>query len=104
MRLGHGESTFLNVTFSYCCARTVLTLSYTLTQTRINQYRSLTSSPHVCKTVPAHVHPPSPAIPERPRAAHSRGSAATESPRASAISCAKEICTATEMRCVTNAM
>jgi len=72
---------------------TLLTLTYTLTQTRINQYCSLTSSPHVCKTVPARAHPPPPAIPERPRAAHSRGSAATESPRASAISCAKEICT-----------
>ena len=32
---------------------TLLTLTYTLTQTRINQYCSLTSSPHVCKTVPA---------------------------------------------------
>ena len=81
-----------------------MTLTYTRTQKRINQYRSLIISPHVCKTVPARVHPPPPAIPERPRAAHSRGSAATESPRASAISCAREICTATEMRCVTNAM
>ena len=49
---------------------TLLTPTYTQTQTRINRYRSLTISPHVCKTVPARFHPPPPAIPERPRAAH----------------------------------
>ena len=53
----------------------------------------------VCVQKHRRLEPIASIIPEQPTAAHSRGSAATESPRASAISCAREMWAATEMRC-----
>ena len=81
-----------------------INLTHTITHNRLSQ-TAVPPSPRTLAdedTNPS-LSPPL-VVPERPEAAHSRGSAATDSPRASAISCAAAMCTATEMRCAANAM